>query len=92
MGIRELKEKYGKRSTVGAVNAAIRAECPGGAAVLDAATALHPVLSRSSGRTRRDLETTFELLRAARDAMKATVARNYGLKTFEENEGAENEA
>ena len=35
MGIKELKEKYGVRGSVGAVNAAIRAEIPGGAKILD---------------------------------------------------------
>lgn len=87
MGIKELKEKYGVRGSVGAVNAAIRAEIPGGANVLDALTALHPALRRLSGRTRRDLEATFERLQSARAAMVDDVATRYGFKSRTQEEG-----
>ena len=83
MGIRELREKYGVRGGVNAVNAAIREEIPGGAAVLDATSALYPVLRRASisRRDRSDLETAFARLQAARDAMVAQIARRYERKT-----------
>ncbi|MBQ8285865.1 MAG: hypothetical protein IJZ10_06145 [Thermoguttaceae bacterium] len=92
MSIKELKEKYGVRGSVGAVNAAIRAEIPGGANVLDALTALHPALRRSNGRTRRDLEATFERLQSARAAMVDDVARRYGFKSRLQTEGGADDA
>ena len=79
MGVKELCEKYGRKQTTRALNAAVRAEIPGGAQTLDLLKDLYPL---------RNLDPrwseTYRRLQATRDAMVGAIALKYDLKILKE--------
>ncbi len=87
MGIRELKARYGAKSnTAQAFHRAIRAEIPGGSAVLDALDKI----GRARWRYGREFSgEIFELLCKARAEMANEIATCYELKSARRLEIAE---
>ena len=81
MGVRELCLAYGKTHTPTAVNAAIRAEVPGGAIVLD-------LLQRAASLRHKseEWESEYKQLSKARNEMFNVIADKYGLRSRKENE------
>ncbi|MGN1064379.1 MAG: hypothetical protein ACI4QC_03115 [Thermoguttaceae bacterium] len=75
MSTKDLCAAYGKTHTATAVNAAIRAEIPGGSIVLD-------LLERASSLRHKSEEWSSEyvLLSKVRDEMFNVIARKYGLR------------
>lgn len=88
MSLRELKDKYGNGNakTAQAFNRAIRAEIPGGSAVLDALDKI----GRARWRYGREFSgEVFELLCKAREEMANEIATRYELESARRLEGAE---
>lgn len=85
MGIREIREKYGRNLKARqAVNAAIRAELVGGDDCLDAIASLHRLATRLRQRGldgADDAEAALDSCREVAEAMSNEIARRYGLKT-----------
>jgi len=87
MATKELREKYGKSTAEQAVNAAIRAELPGGAALLDALEIAHKAAGRyqTGGTSRGDdpaaatVGRVLAALRAAKGAMEDEIRRRYDM-------------
>lgn len=78
MGLKELRQKYGKSESTRAVNAAIRAEIPGGGIVLDLLTKTHTLKNKD-----QNWAETYKSLLQIRDAMFNAVAEKYGLNKKE---------
>ena len=82
----DLKAKYGSSATRRVlVNRAIRAELPGGAAVLDAMQAAHGLNEALLKRYRdssqcQQSQQVLDLLRTAANAMSDEIATRYGLE------------
>ena len=79
MGVKELCQAYNKKSTESAVNAAIRAEVPAGAIVLDLLYELYP--HRNEG---TQLASVYEKLLEAKQELFGVVAEKYQLKAWSE--------
>lgn len=79
MGLRELSQKYGKTESARSVNAAIRAEIPGGSLVLDLLTKTHPLRNKDPRWAEQ-----YEILRKIRDEMFNVIAERYGLQSRKE--------
>lgn len=77
MGFKELRQKYGKTSAR-AVNAAIRAEMPGGGIILDLLTKTHPLKNNDP-----QWADAYQSLLQARNEMFNAVAEKYGLQKKE---------
>ena len=80
MSVKELCSTYGKKNTAPAVNAAIRAEVPGGAIVLD-------LLQRAASLRHKseEWESEYVQLSKARNEMFNVIADKYGLRSRKEN-------
>lgn len=77
MGKRELAAKYGKnKNTPNLMNAAIRAECPGGNEALAALDRLR-ALAAASGT--EDAQAGLAAVRSIVDAMAAEIRRRYDM-------------
>jgi hypothetical protein len=83
MGINDLRKVYGKNKKAGqAVNAAVRAEIPGGAEILEATHRLRKHFPNISG---QEIQIVYEKLVSASEKMKSSIARKYHLKTYEDH-------
>ena len=82
MGVKELCQKYRRPHPEQAINAAIRAEIPGGGVVLDLLHQVYPQLARDPER----LQSVFDSLRRARTEMAENIAARYGLKSANKGE------
>lgn len=83
MPIRDLREKYGSGKARELVNRAIRAEIPGGAAVLDRLARWRHGLRElvEAGEATPHEEADYRAAVEERDRMADEIARRYGLKT-----------
>lgn len=79
MGTRELREKYGKSTAEQAINAAIRAELPGGSELLDALEIAHKAAGRKDDPAAATVGRILTALRGAKAAMEAEIRRRYGM-------------
>lgn len=90
MPIKELRDVYGNvKKTSSLLNRAVRAECVGGAELLDAI-----YIAAKNRRVSADWEKMFQALESVRAAMQNEIARRYQFKTapqVDEAERLENE-
>ncbi|MDR1385275.1 MAG: hypothetical protein LBJ67_15715 [Planctomycetaceae bacterium] len=83
MSINDLRKVYGKNKKAGqSVNAAVRAEIPGGAEILETTHWMQKHLLQSSN---DEIQFVYEKLISASEKMKCSIARKYHLKTYEDN-------
>jgi hypothetical protein len=84
MGRRELAEVYGKNNNLSRnVNAAIRAELPGGNEALDA---LHAIASSRDATPGTQIEMALQYVRAIVNAMGNEIRSRYGVPVREESD------
>ncbi|MDQ3288925.1 MAG: hypothetical protein M3Q42_11845 [Pseudomonadota bacterium] len=76
MSTKELREKYVKSNAKAAINAAIRAELPGGDEALDVLERLHHRVQETAS---RDAGFALDQLRLVVAAMEAEIRRRYGM-------------
>jgi hypothetical protein len=69
--------KYGRGKTIRAINAAIRAEIPGGNEALDSLELLHHVMMRQRGATREVAQLAYDRMLGVVEAMESEVRRRY---------------
>jgi hypothetical protein len=81
MTTKDLQEKYGKRNSAALINAAIRAELPGGSELLDALEIAHKAAGRKDDPATATVGRVLVALRAAKRAMEAEIRRRYGMPT-----------
>lgn len=80
MGIRELKDRYGRKSNRQAVNAAVRAELVGGAAVIDLTAKIHRMLRRLDEDQQKPVREIYDALKDIQGEMVEEIQRRYQIK------------
>jgi hypothetical protein len=85
MSTKDLREKYGKSNQALAINAAIRAELPGGDALLDVLEIAHKAAGRRDlpAEAQAAISRILDGLRHAKAALEAEIRRRYGLPPSE---------
>jgi len=83
MATKELCDKYGKNSAL-SINAAIRAELPGGSELLDALEIAHKAAGRRDDPAAATVHRILESLRAAKAALEAEIRRRYDMPPRDE--------
>lgn len=79
MSTRDLQEKYGAANSKAAINAAIRAEIPGGGELLDALETAHKAAGRNDDPAAATIGRVLTALLRAKGAMEAEIRRRYGI-------------
>lgn len=77
MSVKELCQKYNRPHPSQAINAAIRAEIPGGGIVLDLLNSTYPMAQKNP----KQFQAFFESIQNARNEMAKSIALKYELKT-----------
>jgi len=86
MATKELGEKYGRnKKSAQLINAAIRAELPGGNELLDALERAHKIAGRDE-RSAGMIGPVLSGLRAAKVAMEAEIRRRYDMPPRDESD------
>ena len=80
MGIQELHDRYDRKNSVQAINAAVRAEIPGGAKLLNLVARLYAKIHDPTVSPPDELVTLYGELLAVQEEMKAAIAERYELK------------
>jgi len=79
MPTKQLREKYGKSNQSLAINAAIRAELPGGGELLDALEIAHKAAGRRDDPAAVTASRILSSLLAVKAAMEAEIRRRYDM-------------
>jgi hypothetical protein len=85
MSTKELQAKYDKSNADAAINAAIRAEIPGGSELLGALEVAHKAAGRKDDPAAATVSRILTALRAAKAAMEAEIRRRYGIPAREQS-------